>query len=141
MRLIAYDTSTDSMEDYIRISGSLAGDCLQHFVEGVVSYFSDEYLRKPNEEDLYNMWYNMGYYLTNGIYPRWAAFIPTISLPQNKKEGLFAKKQESMQKDVERAFGVIQTRFAIIRNPTLTRDVSMLGKIMIALHYYAQYDR
>ncbi|XP_021764601.1 uncharacterized protein LOC110729190 [Chenopodium quinoa] len=31
--------------------------------------------------------YNMGYYLSDGIYPKWAAFIPTISLPQNEKEG------------------------------------------------------
>ena len=76
--------------------------------------------------------YNMGYYLTDGIYPTWAAFIPTISLPQNEKEGLFAKVQEAKWKDVERAFGVLQARFAIIRNPALARDASMLGKIMIA---------
>ncbi|XP_021761766.1 uncharacterized protein LOC110726594 [Chenopodium quinoa] len=197
MRLIAYGTSADSVDDYIRISASLARDSLQHFVEGIVSYFSDEYLRKPNEEDLvrllrigerrgfpgmlgsidcmhwrwkncplrlkgmfsgrpgkptlileavasYDLWiwhaffgtpgsrndinvldrsplfndvfegcapsinyvvngrtYNMGYYLTDGIYPKWAAFIPTISLPQNEKEAL-------------------------------ARDASMLGKIMIA---------
>ncbi|XP_021774646.1 uncharacterized protein LOC110738554 [Chenopodium quinoa] len=207
---------------------SLARDSLQHFVEGIVSYFSDEYLRKPNEEDLvrllrigerrgfpgmlgsidcmhwrwkncplrlkgmfsgrpgkptlileavasYDLWiwhaffgtpgsrndinvldrsplfndvfegcapsinyvvngrtYNMGYYLTDGIYPKWAAFIPTISLPQNEKEGLFAKVQEAKRKDVERAFGVLQARFAIIRNPALARDASMLEKIMIA---------
>ncbi|XP_021737714.1 uncharacterized protein LOC110704233 [Chenopodium quinoa] len=76
--------------------------------------------------------YNMGYYLTDGIYPKWAAFIPTISLPQNEKEGIFAKLQEARRKDVERVFGVLQARFAIIRNPALARDASMLGKIMIA---------
>ncbi|XP_021714872.1 uncharacterized protein LOC110682835 [Chenopodium quinoa] len=26
--------------------------------------------------------YNMGYYLTDGIYPKWTAFIPAIKLPQ-----------------------------------------------------------
>ncbi|XP_021737715.1 uncharacterized protein LOC110704234 [Chenopodium quinoa] len=49
MRLIVYGTSADSVDDYIRISASLARDSLQHFVEGIVSYFSDEYLRNPNE--------------------------------------------------------------------------------------------
>ncbi|XP_048492756.2 protein ALP1-like [Beta vulgaris subsp. vulgaris] len=76
--------------------------------------------------------YDMGYYLTDGIYPQWAAFIPTISLPLNEKESLFAQKQESKRKDVERAFGVLQARFAIIRQPALARDKYMLGKIMFA---------
>ncbi|XP_048490536.1 uncharacterized protein LOC125492298 [Beta vulgaris subsp. vulgaris] len=74
----------------------------------------------------------MGYYLAYGIYPQWAAFIPTISLPQNEKESLFSQNQESKRKDVERAFGVLQARFPIIRQPALARDKEMLGKIMIA---------
>ncbi|XP_056685618.1 uncharacterized protein [Spinacia oleracea] len=76
--------------------------------------------------------YSMGYYLTDGIHLKWAAFIPTISLPQNEKEGLFAKLQKSRRKDMERAFGVLQARFAIISQPALARNTSMLGKIMIA---------
>ncbi|XP_021715948.1 uncharacterized protein LOC110683846 [Chenopodium quinoa] len=52
IRLLAYCGADDSVDDYLRISASLARDCLQHFVEGVVSYFNDEYLRRPNEEDL-----------------------------------------------------------------------------------------
>jgi hypothetical protein len=49
----------------------------------------------------------MGYYLTDGIYPEWAAFMKTISLPQTNKQKLFAKFQEGVRKDVERAFGVL----------------------------------
>jgi hypothetical protein len=51
--------------------------------------------------------YNMGYYLTDGIYPEWAAFMKTISLPQTNKQKLFAKFQEGVRKDVECAFGVL----------------------------------
>ncbi|XP_010693423.2 uncharacterized protein LOC104906381 [Beta vulgaris subsp. vulgaris] len=226
IRLLAYATSADLVDDYLKISGSLARDSLQHFVEGVVAEFGDEYLRRPNETDLtrllyageergipgmmgsidcmhwrwkncplqfkglysgragkptlilkaiasYDLWiwhaffgtpsrcndinvldrspifndvfegrappvsyvinghqYDMGYYLIDGIYPQWAAFIPTISLPLNEKESLFAQKQESKRKDVERAFGVLQARFAIIGQPALARDKYMLGKIM-----------
>ncbi|XP_021756926.1 uncharacterized protein LOC110722012 [Chenopodium quinoa] len=52
LRLLAYGTAADSVDDYLRISASLARDSLQHFVEGDVSYFSDDYLRRPNEEDM-----------------------------------------------------------------------------------------
>ncbi|XP_024004963.1 uncharacterized protein LOC112082100 [Eutrema salsugineum] len=76
--------------------------------------------------------YKMGYYLTDGIYPKWAAFIPTIPLPQDDKASLFATTQESARKDVERAFGVIQARFAIVRNPALFWDKEKIGNIMRA---------
>ncbi|XP_048493240.1 uncharacterized protein LOC125493767 [Beta vulgaris subsp. vulgaris] len=53
IRLLAYDTSFDSVDNHLRISASLARDSLQLFVEGVVSHFSDEYLRQPTEIDYY----------------------------------------------------------------------------------------
>lgn len=62
--------------------------------------------------------YNMGYYLADGIYPEWATFVKTISMPQGEKNKLFAQHQESARKDVEQAFGVLQSRFAIICGPT-----------------------
>ena len=44
-----------------------------------------------------------------GTYPEWAAFMKTIPLPQLEKHKLFAKFQEGVRKDVERAFGVLQS--------------------------------
>ena len=61
--------------------------------------------------------YNLGYYLADGIYPEWAAFVKTIPLPQSKEHKLFAQHQEGARKDVERAFGVLQARFASVREP------------------------
>uniref|UniRef100_A0A0D3AYB5 DDE Tnp4 domain-containing protein n=1 Tax=Brassica oleracea var. oleracea TaxID=109376 RepID=A0A0D3AYB5_BRAOL len=58
--------------------------------------------------------YHLAYYLTDGIYPKWATFIQSISLPQGPKAVLFAQHQEAVRKDVERAFGVLQARFTII---------------------------
>ncbi|XP_048614443.1 uncharacterized protein LOC125587639 [Brassica napus] len=63
--------------------------------------------------------YHLAYYLTDVIYPKWATFIQSISLPQGPKAQLFAQRQEAVRKDVERAFGVLQARFAIVKNPTL----------------------
>ncbi|XP_009144908.2 putative nuclease HARBI1 [Brassica rapa] len=77
-----------------------------------------------------NHTYRMAYYLTDGIYPNWATFIQSISLPQGPKAELFAHRQESTRKDVERAFGVLQSRFAIVKNPALLWDKVKIGKIM-----------
>ncbi|XP_010424794.1 PREDICTED: uncharacterized protein LOC104709959 [Camelina sativa] len=66
--------------------------------------------------------YHMAYYLTDDIYPNWATFIQSIPMPQDPKSSLFATSQEGTRKDVERAFGVLQARFAIVRNPALVHD-------------------
>ena len=74
--------------------------------------------------------YGMAYYLTDGIYPKWATFIQSITEPQTAKARLFAQHQEAARKDVERAFGVLQARFAIIRKPSLAWDEERLSDII-----------
>jgi len=76
--------------------------------------------------------YSMGYYLADGIYPSWATFVKTIPEPQGNKKKYFAKAQEPCRKDVERAFGVLQSRFAIVRGPARLWDEESLGNIMRA---------
>ncbi|XP_047961763.1 uncharacterized protein LOC125206561 [Salvia hispanica] len=58
-----------------------------------------------------------GYYLADDIYPRWPVFVKTISCPIGDRRVLFAAKQEFGWKDVERAFGVLQSRWAIVKGP------------------------
>ena len=74
----------------------------------------------------------MAYYLADGIYPSWATFVKTIGKPQGNKRKYFAKAQESVRKDVERAFGVLQARFTIIRGQARVWDVETLAYIMKA---------
>ncbi|XP_066385521.1 uncharacterized protein [Miscanthus floridulus] len=62
--------------------------------------------------------YDMGYYLADKIYPEWAVFVKTISAPQTDEDKLFALMQEGARKDVECAFGVLQSRFDIVRRPS-----------------------
>lgn len=228
IRMLAYGTSADQVDEYLKLGASTAKQCLTHFVDGIVANFSSIYLRKPTAEDVHRLllegerrgfpgmlgsidcmhwqwkncpigwkgmyqgrsktatvileavaswdtwiWhaffgvpgsnndinvlqrspvfddilnerapqvtysvngntYNIGYYLTDGIYPKWAAFVDAITAPQTAKQRLFTQKQESVRKDVERAFGVLQARFAIIRYPALAWNPDILWKVMMA---------
>jgi len=81
--------------------------------------------------------YNMAYYLADGIYPSYPTFVKSIRLPQSEQDKLFAQVQEGCQKDIERAFGVLQARFKIIREPARLWEISDLAIIMrscIILH-------
>jgi hypothetical protein len=76
--------------------------------------------------------YTMGYYLADGIYPSWATLISSITCPIGNKNKYFAKAQEAARKAVERAFGVLQARFAIVRGPARPWDIETLALIMKA---------
>jgi transposon-encoded protein len=228
MRILAYGLAFDQVDEYLSIGETTAKDILKHFVEAIVNVYQEQYLRKPNPQDIarlkhagaergfpgmlgsvdcmhwqwkncpaawkgqymgrsgkasiileavasydLHIWhaffgtpgscndinvldrshlfddllngvapacefqvngndYDTGYYLTDGIYPEWSAFIPSIRLPRGPEEKHFAQVQESVRKDVERAFGVLQARFHIIRNPVFYWDLETVGKTMIA---------
>jgi hypothetical protein len=76
--------------------------------------------------------YTMGYYLADEIYPNWSTFVKTIPRPLGTKRNYFASKQESARKDVERAFEVFQSRFAIVRGPVRYWDKETFANIMKA---------
>jgi hypothetical protein len=76
--------------------------------------------------------YTMGYYLADGIYPKWATFVKTIPSPPTRKKKHFSQRQEAARKDVERAFGVLQSRFAIVRGPAKGWKRKEIGDVMKA---------
>ncbi|KAK9994607.1 hypothetical protein SO802_024310 [Lithocarpus litseifolius] len=51
--------------------------------------------------------YTMGYYLADGIHPKWSTFVKTTPSSRGHKRKLFAKAQKANRKDVECAFGVL----------------------------------
>uniref|UniRef100_A0A453KID1 DDE Tnp4 domain-containing protein n=1 Tax=Aegilops tauschii subsp. strangulata TaxID=200361 RepID=A0A453KID1_AEGTS len=77
--------------------------------------------------------YSMGYYLTDGIYPEWETLVKSIKekngVPLTRKEAHFTKAQEAARKDIERAFGVLQARFAIVQGPARFWDKKTLVNI------------
>ncbi|XP_074361526.1 uncharacterized protein LOC141701787 [Apium graveolens] len=56
----------------------------------------------------------------------------TIPRPQGEKRKLFSKYQEGHRKNVEMTFGVLQSQFAIVHDPTQFWDKEDLAKIMRA---------
>jgi hypothetical protein len=76
--------------------------------------------------------YNKCYYLADGIYPEWSTFVKKFFEPTEEKNRRFAKRQEACRKDVEHAFGVLQSRWAIVRHHARTWSTEMMWEVMTA---------
>jgi hypothetical protein len=76
--------------------------------------------------------YDKGYYLADEIYPEWSAFVKTYRQPITAKERCFARYQEGTRKDIERAFGELQARWAVTRGPAYEWSRKQLKYIMMA---------
>ena len=74
--------------------------------------------------------YNFVYWLTDGIYPEWKCFVKTIAAPIGEIEKNFSKAQAALRKDVERAFGVLQARFAIVARPVKFWTLGKISDVM-----------
>ncbi|XP_070665184.1 uncharacterized protein [Malus domestica] len=90
---------------------------------------------KPPQLDYYinDRKYNMGYYLANGIYPKWATLVQAIPNPMNDVEKLFTlHHQKAYGKDVERAFGILQAQWKIISEPVKAWSRENLDSVMMS---------
>src|SRR3954467_5319386 len=76
--------------------------------------------------------YNYDYFLADDIYPRWQTFLKPMKAPQGKKNLDFHNAQATARKDVERAFGILQAQFSIVRGPARFLDQKILWYIMNA---------
>ena len=52
IRMLAYGCSSDSLDEYLRMSEGLIWKCFNRFCKAVVTIFSKVYLRQPTEEDI-----------------------------------------------------------------------------------------
>jgi hypothetical protein len=68
----------------------------------------------------------------DGIYPEWPVFVKRHRHPTEEKYGRFAKEQEACRKDVERAFGVLQSRWAIVHHSAKAWSVQQMWEVMNA---------
>jgi hypothetical protein len=56
--------------------------------------------------------------------------VKPVVKPKGKKQTQFNNAQEAAMKDVERAFGILQARFTIVRGPTRFWDIMNACVIM-----------
>lgn len=61
-------------------------------------------------------------FLVDGIYPELAHFVRTIALPVNEEESAYAKWQAA-RKNIERAFGVLQSKWRVLRRKFELHDM------------------
>ncbi|KAK9986382.1 hypothetical protein SO802_031333 [Lithocarpus litseifolius] len=126
-RMLAYRMAADFMDEYVRIGESTAIEKRSPI------FYELEQARAPTVNYSINGHeYTMGYYLADGIYPKWSTFVKTIPSLQGHKRKLFAKAQKANRKDVERAFGVLQVRFTIVCGPARFFHSETLQDIMKA---------
>ena len=52
IRVLAYGSHADCVDEYVRIDECTATQCLQKFVRGVNEIFGQEYLRRLNNNDI-----------------------------------------------------------------------------------------
>jgi hypothetical protein len=76
--------------------------------------------------------HNIGYFLADGIYPEWAVFVKSIRLFIIEKEKLYAQEQEGARKDIDRAFGVLQRRWCILKRTARLYDRAVLRDVVLA---------
>jgi hypothetical protein len=72
------------------------------------------------------------YMFLDGIYPNWSCFGKTIAEPRNSMEAYYAKTQESVRKDIERCYVLLQKRFSIVKNPAMCWYIKTMKLIMTA---------
>ncbi|XP_071688455.1 uncharacterized protein [Rutidosis leptorrhynchoides] len=76
--------------------------------------------------------YERGYYLGDGIYPEWAMLVKAPHNPTDEPRKKFKRFQESARKDIERAFGVLQGRFLMLKTPARSIDFNKIRRHMYA---------
>lgn len=77
------------------------------------------------------------YMLGNGIYPDWSIILTPLSAPSNNREKHYTEKQDSIRKDIERVFRVLQGSFKILRYEMHEWSYSMLiliSQVCVILH-------
>jgi hypothetical protein len=80
----------------------------------------------------------------DGIYPEIACFVKTLSQPIGPKQASYAKWQERTRKDIERGFGVLQSKFRfLVQKVELwsVSDIVSLVNCCILLHNWMVTER
>ncbi|XP_051211697.1 uncharacterized protein [Lolium perenne] len=161
MSCLAYGAPADTSNDYLLMAESTWTETLYRFFRAIIAVFAKDYLRAPREDDTTQILQKMqqedflgcsealvvcigagrialflGRGSTRGILrsPVFAKLAegqaPFVNF---EMEAYFATCQEVAREDVERTFGVLQQRFAIVR-------VMFFGWLLTQSRIHAHHD-
>lgn len=88
--------------------------------------------------------FNKLFILVDGIYPQWSRFVKGMKEPVFEAERRFTEWQESARKDIERAFGVLQSKFQFMARPINLISLHYIGDRVttcLILHNMCVNDR
>nr|GEV01128.1 hypothetical protein [Tanacetum cinerariifolium] len=136
IRQLTYDVNTSFLDEYMQISERSSRKVLDHFCQVVMEIYGPEFLRKPTVTDVEKLY---RHHEENHGFPEmlesldctdWEWFGCSYAFKvqyvrrdhepadDDHKRILYKKKQDSTRKDVERAFGILKKKWAILANPT-----------------------
>ncbi|XP_047961460.1 uncharacterized protein LOC125206218 [Salvia hispanica] len=130
IRQMAYGTTADMFDEYLNVGDTIGRECLKKFCKLVVEAFGDTYLRRLTADDCQSL---MRMHETMHGFPGMLGSIDCMHCcPIGERRVLFAAKQESARKDVERTFGVLQSRWAIVKGPARFWYKEVIADVMYA---------
>ncbi|XP_004289403.1 PREDICTED: uncharacterized protein LOC101313362 [Fragaria vesca subsp. vesca] len=125
MRMLAYGLPADLCDEFLNIAESTALEILSHFTRAIWKVYHKQYLRRPSKADL--RW------LLNVVDKRGFLGMAPSMISMSLYSLYYSTKsiKESFRKDVERAFGILQARFAIVRGLARGWDMEDIQYIMM----------
>ncbi|GKD41236.1 protein translocase subunit SecA2, chloroplastic isoform X1 [Tanacetum coccineum] len=147
IRQLAYAAVPDSLDEYLQIGEKTSRDCLMHFCNGVIELYGEEYLRRPTQTDVEKLYafHENKHGSNNDVNVlHQSPILNDLKVGKAPEPGSNDVKQirykqahEATRKDVERAFGVLKKKWAIVRTPARSRSLNRITHLMytcIILH-------
>ena len=109
----------------LRVPTTTSTFCINHNIRR-------SFVRKDTGWSFHSEWkqIHFGYYLTDKIYPAYLTFVKAFWNLVDPRDILFKRRQEWTPKDVERAFGVLKSKWHIIEHAARQLDLETLQYIM-----------
>ncbi|XP_047978831.1 uncharacterized protein LOC125220727 [Salvia hispanica] len=155
-RQLAYGSTADMFDEYLHVEDTTGRECLKKFCKLVVEAFGDTYLRRPTADDCQSLVrmhetvhgfpgmlgsINSGSNNDINVLNSSTLFVdqcmgrgPAIQFIANGRTHHMGPNpnQESARKDVERAFGVLQSRWVIVKGPARFWYKEVIADVMYA---------